>query len=49
MKHESLSYIQEAVKKHEKEAAALSDRLAANPEVAYKEFESSRAMAGLLE
>ena len=48
MKHESLSYIQEAVKKHEKEAAALSDHLAANPEVAYEEFNSSRAMADLL-
>ena len=49
MKHESLSYIKEAVKKHEKEAAALSDHLAANPEVAYEEFQSSRAMADLLE
>ena len=48
MKHESLSYIQEAVKKHEKEAAVLSDHLAANPEVAYEEFKSSRAMADLL-
>lgn len=48
MKHDSLSYIQEAVKKHEKEAAALSDHLAANPEVAYEEYKSSRAMADIL-
>lgn len=41
--------IKDAVKKYHQEAITLSDALAANPELPYEEFESSKKMAALLE
>lgn len=40
--------VRDAVKKHHSEAVALSDDLAAHPEISYEEFESSRKIVELL-